>query len=151
MTRLHEIVLQYNVLYCGWKGVQETKWYRNTKLYCDRRLGAGLDMAAGAGRVGRAAGGARTEACEVRVEACEARAESSKRASAWGARGRCVVGRWARGRTHGRAAGRTGGKRVNAKVMNYDLRDLNTEMNKKTWNFIEINELSGWNLVPLRK
>ena len=43
------------------------------------------------------------------------------------------------------------GKRVNAKVMNYDLRDLNTEMNKKTWNFIEINELSGWNLVPLRK
>ena len=24
------------------------------------------------------------------------------------------------------------GKRVNAKVMNYDLRDLNTEMNKRT-------------------
>ena len=43
------------------------------------------------------------------------------------------------------------GKRVNAKVMNYDLRDLDNEMNKKTWNFIEINELSGWNLVPLRK
>ena len=42
-------------------------------------------------------------------------------------------------------------KRVNAKVMNYDLRDLDNEMNKKTWNFIEINELSGWNLAPLRK
>ena len=33
------------------------------------------------------------------------------------------------------------GKRVNGKVMNYDLRDLDTEM----------NELSGWNLAPLRK
>ena len=33
------------------------------------------------------------------------------------------------------------GRRVNAKVMNYDFRDLN----------IEINELSGWNLAPLRK
>ena len=42
-------------------------------------------------------------------------------------------------------------KRVNAKVRNYDLRDLDTEMNKKAKNFIEINELSGWNLVPLRK
>ena len=42
------------------------------------------------------------------------------------------------------------GKRVNAKVMNYDLKDLDNEMNKKTWNFIEINELSGWNLAPLR-
>ena len=41
-------------------------------------------------------------------------------------------------------------KMVNAKVMNY-LRDLDNEMNKKTWNFIEINELSGWNLAPLRK
>ena len=30
-------------------------------------------------------------------------------------------------------------KRVNAKVMNYDLRDLDNEMNTKTWNFIEIN------------
>ena len=29
------------------------------------------------------------------------------------------------------------GKRVNAKVRNYDLRDLGTEMNKKTENFIE--------------
>ena len=36
------------------------------------------------------------------------------------------------------------GKRANAKVTNYDLRDLNTEMNKKIWNFIEINELRGW-------
>ena len=35
------------------------------------------------------------------------------------------------------------GKRVNAKVRNYDLRDLDNEMNKKAWNFIEINELSG--------
>ena len=41
-------------------------------------------------------------------------------------------------------------KRVNAKVRNYDLRDLDTEMNKKAYNFIEINELSGWKLVPLR-
>ena len=39
------------------------------------------------------------------------------------------------------------GKRVNAKVRNYDLRDLDTEMN----NFLEINELSGCNLEPLRK
>ena len=43
------------------------------------------------------------------------------------------------------------GKRVNAKVSNYDLRDLDTEMNKKAYNFIEINEVSGWNLAPLRK
>ena len=42
-------------------------------------------------------------------------------------------------------------KRLNAKVRNYDLRDMDNEMNKKTWNFIEINELSGWNLAPLRK
>ena len=42
-------------------------------------------------------------------------------------------------------------KRVNAKVKNYDLRDLDNEMNKKAWNFIEINELSSWNLAPLRK
>ena len=34
---------------------------------------------------------------------------------------------------------------------NYDLRDLDNEMNKKAWNFIEINELSGWHLAPLRK
>ena len=40
---------------------------------------------------------------------------------------------------------------MNAKVMNYDLRDFDNEMNKKTWNFIEINELSGWNLALLRK
>ena len=40
---------------------------------------------------------------------------------------------------------------VNAKVMNYDLRDLNTEMNKRTYNLIDINKLSGWNLAPLRK
>ena len=31
------------------------------------------------------------------------------------------------------------------------IRDLDNEMNKKAYNFIEINELSGWNLVPLRK
>ena len=43
------------------------------------------------------------------------------------------------------------GKRVNAKVVNYDLRDLDTEMNKRTQNLIEINKLSGWNLTPLRK
>ena len=43
------------------------------------------------------------------------------------------------------------GKRVNAKVMDYDLRDLDTEMNKRTQNLIEINKLSGWNLAPLRK
>ena len=42
-------------------------------------------------------------------------------------------------------------KKVNAKVRNYDLRDLGNEMNKKTWSFIEINELSGWKLAPLRK
>ena len=35
------------------------------------------------------------------------------------------------------------GKRVNAKVKNYDLRDLGTEMNKKVQNLIEINESSG--------
>ena len=40
---------------------------------------------------------------------------------------------------------------MNAKVRNYDLRDLDNEMNKKTWNFIEINKLNGWNLAPLRK
>ena len=34
-------------------------------------------------------------------------------------------------------------KRVNSKVRNYDLRDLDTEMNKKAYNVIEINELSG--------
>ena len=43
------------------------------------------------------------------------------------------------------------GKRVNAKVRDYDLRDLETEMNKRTVNLIEVNELSGWNLAPLRK
>ena len=43
------------------------------------------------------------------------------------------------------------GKRVNAKVRNYDLRNLDNEMNNKAYNFIEINELSGWNLAPLRK
>ena len=43
------------------------------------------------------------------------------------------------------------GKKVNAKVRNYGLKVLDIEMNKKTWNFIEINELSGWNLAPLRK
>ena len=43
------------------------------------------------------------------------------------------------------------GKRVNAKVRDYDLRDLETEMNKRTVNLTEINKLSGWNLTPLRK
>ena len=28
---------------------------------------------------------------------------------------------------------------MNAKVRNYDLRDLDNEMNRKTYNFIEIN------------
>ena len=42
-------------------------------------------------------------------------------------------------------------KRVNAKVWNYDLRDLDNEMNKKALNFIEINELSGLNFAPLKK
>ena len=40
---------------------------------------------------------------------------------------------------------------MNAKVRDYDLRDLETEMNKRTVNLIEINELSGRNLAPLRK
>ena len=35
------------------------------------------------------------------------------------------------------------GKMVNAKVMNYDLRGLDIEMNKRTQNLIEINKLSG--------
>ena len=43
------------------------------------------------------------------------------------------------------------GKRVNAKVRNYDLKYLDNEMNNKDYNFIKINELSGWNLAPLRK
>ena len=40
---------------------------------------------------------------------------------------------------------------MNAKVRNYDLRDLETDMKKRTVNLIEINKLSGWNLAPLRK
>ena len=40
---------------------------------------------------------------------------------------------------------------MNAKVRDCDLRDLETEMNKRTVNLIEINKLSGWNLTPLRK
>ena len=40
---------------------------------------------------------------------------------------------------------------MNGKVRNYDLRDFETEMNKRTVNLIEINKLSGWNLAPLRK
>ena len=40
---------------------------------------------------------------------------------------------------------------INAKVRNYDLRDLDNEMKRKAYNFIEINELSGWKLAPLRK
>ena len=42
-------------------------------------------------------------------------------------------------------------KMMNAKVRNYDLRDLDNEMNRKAYNFIGINELSGWKLAPLRK
>ena len=42
------------------------------------------------------------------------------------------------------------GKMVNTKVMDYDFRDLDNEMNNSL-EFIEINELSGWNLAPLRK
>ena len=34
-------------------------------------------------------------------------------------------------------------KRVNAKVRNYDLRELDIERNKRTHNLIEINKLSG--------
>ena len=40
---------------------------------------------------------------------------------------------------------------MNAKVRNYDLRDLETKMNKRTVNLIEINKMRGWNLAPLRK
>ena len=36
------------------------------------------------------------------------------------------------------------GKRLNAKVRIDDLRDLDTEGNKKAYNLIEINEFSGW-------
>ena len=43
------------------------------------------------------------------------------------------------------------GKRINAKVRNYDLRDLDNEINRKAYNFIEINELNSWKLTPLRK
>ena len=40
-------------------------------------------------------------------------------------------------------------KRVNANVRNYDLRDLDNEMNRKAYNFIDINKLSGWKLDHL--
>ena len=43
------------------------------------------------------------------------------------------------------------GKKVNVEVSNYDLRDLDNEINRKAEIFIEINKLSGWNLEPLRK
>ena len=39
------------------------------------------------------------------------------------------------------------GKRVNAKVRNYDLRDLDKETNMKFLNLF----MSGWQLAPLRK
>ena len=39
------------------------------------------------------------------------------------------------------------GKRVNVKVMNYDLRDLDKETNMKVLNLFT----SGWQLAPLRK
>ena len=35
------------------------------------------------------------------------------------------------------------GKRVNAKVLNYDLRESDIETNKRTQNLIEINKLNG--------
>ena len=101
MTRLHEIVLQYNVLYCGWKGVQEAKLYRNTKLYCDRKARQlGRRWARRRGRLGTQvdgrAGGRRAAAGRRRRRATAAR---GKRAA--GARQRAVgarPGRWARGR-----------------------------------------------------
>ena len=40
---------------------------------------------------------------------------------------------------------------MNAKVRNYNLRDMDNEMNMKAYNFIGINEFSGWKLAPLRK
>ena len=39
------------------------------------------------------------------------------------------------------------GKRVNTKVKNYDLRDLDKETNMKVFNLF----MSGWKLAPLRK
>ena len=42
-------------------------------------------------------------------------------------------------------------KRVNTKVMNYDLKDLDTETNKRAYDLLEINKTSGWKLAPLRK
>ena len=41
-------------------------------------------------------------------------------------------------------------KKWNAKVMNYNLRGLENEMNLKVLNFIEINKRSGWQVTPLR-
>ena len=38
-------------------------------------------------------------------------------------------------------------KKENAKVMNYNLRDWDSEMNMKVLNLI----MSGWQLAPLRK
>ena len=40
---------------------------------------------------------------------------------------------------------------MNAKVRDYDLRDLDNEMNKSQKILFEQNDLSGWNLAPLRK
>ena len=39
------------------------------------------------------------------------------------------------------------GKRLNTKVKNYDLRDVDKETNTKILNFF----MSGWQLEPLRK
>ena len=39
------------------------------------------------------------------------------------------------------------GKRVNTKVKNFDLRDLDKEMNMKVLNLF----MSGWQLAPLRE
>ena len=101
MTRLHEIVLQYNVLYWGWKGVQEAKLHRNTKLYCDRRLGAGLGVL-GAGRRA-AAGGARRWAGAGARRQARGRTRAGRTDGRQQARAAGACGRWACGVARGRA------------------------------------------------
>ena len=58
MTRLHEIVLQYNVLYCGWKGGAGGKivlQYKN--CIATEGLGCWAQQALGAQGAGRAGAG----------------------------------------------------------------------------------------------
>ena len=102
MTRLHEIVLQYNVLYCGWKGVQEAKLYRNTKWYCDRKARQlGKCWARRRGRWGVGAAGKRQLGVGADGRASErARAAGKLQLGA-------SAGAWQRraGRTAGLAAG----------------------------------------------